>query len=350
MKLVIVSTFWNSEKHVSECIKSLKSQYYTNFVAYFIDDVSTDNSYDVAKNSINGDDRFILIRNTEKKYKTKNFIDVIRHNNNIDWDDVIIELDGDDKLSNPYVLGQLTKIYSNDKIWICGSKWSDKNGNSMKYGRANADNPRGSTWNFSHLRTYRAFLFRLIKDEHLRFNGEYFKAAVDLGMGMPMLEMAGNEHYYFLDEVTYIYTWHENQTYSDDNSFGDSKLQGKIAKYIYGKLPKYKKLELVEESEMVVETTKTSMELLTDVLGSIKDKPFNTKPKEVDYEKINQVINKNKKVDRVVKTVKENTPKNRENIIEIKKGSLADKARTFPPKPNRKDLIPNVFTKNKRKF
>ena len=71
MKLVIVSTFWNAEKLVSKCIESLKNQYYTNFVAYFVDDMSTDNSFDVAKKTIGGDDRFILIKNEEKKYKTK---------------------------------------------------------------------------------------------------------------------------------------------------------------------------------------------------------------------------------------------------------------------------------------
>jgi len=98
MKLIIVSTFWNTGNLVSDCINSLKNQYYTNFTAYFIDDMSSDNSYDIAKNTIGNDERFILIKNTEKKYKTKNFIDVIRDNPRISWNDVIIEIDGDDSL------------------------------------------------------------------------------------------------------------------------------------------------------------------------------------------------------------------------------------------------------------
>ena len=105
MKLVIVSTFWNSEKYVADCINSIKNQYYGEFVAYMVDDMSTDNSYNVALETINGDERFILIKNTEKKYKTKNFIDVINNNPNIDWDDVIVEIDGDDQLSDNFVLG-----------------------------------------------------------------------------------------------------------------------------------------------------------------------------------------------------------------------------------------------------
>ena len=70
MNLIIVSPFWNSPELTKKCIESLKSQYYTSFKAYFIDDISTDNSYDVAKKTIGDDNRFVLIKNTIKKHKT----------------------------------------------------------------------------------------------------------------------------------------------------------------------------------------------------------------------------------------------------------------------------------------
>lgn len=271
MKIVVISTFWNAEKFVSNCIKSLKNQNYTNFVAYFIDDMSDDNSFVNAQKAIGDDERFILIKNKEKKYKTKNFVDVINNNENIDWDDVIVELDGDDALIDPFVLGLINKIYADENVWICGSKWQDKNGNSMKYGKANADKPRTTQWNFSHMRTYRAFLFRSIQLEHLKYQGEFFKAACDLGHGIPMLEMAGNEHYYFLDKVTYLYNWHDHQSYSDNNSFGDKKLQGAIAKYIYT-LPRYKKLDLIVHTPEYSTNTKNeqSQEVLNKIFDSKK--------------------------------------------------------------------------------
>lgn len=252
MKLVIVSTFWNTENFVKSFIDSLKNQYFTNFVVYMVDDMSTDNSYEIAKNHIKNDERFILIKNKEKKWKTKNFIDVIKYNEKIEWDDVIIEIDGDDRLSDNFVLGLINKVYSDENVWICGSKWEDKKGNSMKYGKQDADNPRTNTWNFSHMRTYRAFLFRLIEDEHLKFEGEYFKAACDLAYGTPMLEMSGNEHYYFLDQVTYIYNWHDKQTYSENNSFGDKTLQSRSTGYIRNVLPRYEKLNVFsyDDTEM----------------------------------------------------------------------------------------------------
>jgi len=347
MTLVIVSTFWNSEKYIEECINSIKSQYYTNFKAYFIDDMSTDSSYEVAKKTIGDDRRFTLIKNTEKKYKCKNFIDVIRDNSSIKWNDVIVEIDGDDKLINNHVFGQLTKIYMNKDIWVCGSKWVDKDGNSMNYGRMNADFARTSTWNFSHLRTYRAFLFRLIKDEHLMYNGDYLKAAVDIGIGLPILEMSGNEHYYFLDEVTYEYHWHDKQSYSKKGAIKDGNLQRNTAKHIYS-LPKYEKLSInyLDDTPVVAKlsTDKTSMELVNEVLLQINDKPFNPgRVSEVDYNSVNKVINKNKKLE-TAKPVIQNKPINRNQTLQLKRDSLVAQARKMQSiKPNGQNMTPHVF-------
>lgn len=288
MKIVVVSPFWNAEKFVAQSIESLKNQYYTNFVAYYIDDMSTDNSYEVAKKAIGNDERFVLIKNTEKKYKTKNFIDVIHKNNNIEWDDVIIELDGDDCLIDNFVLGLINKIYSDENVWVCGSKWQDKKGNGMKYGRANADKPRSTSWNFSHMRTFRSFLFRSINEDDLKYNGEYFKAACDLGHGMPILEMAGNEHYYFLDKVTYLYNWHDHQSYSNNNSFGDKNLQGKIAKHIYSS-KRYEKIKLIgslSDDNKVNDTIKLKGIELPKPENKIIEQTV--KPKEIEKEIITE--------------------------------------------------------------
>jgi glycosyltransferase involved in cell wall biosynthesis len=373
MKLVIVSTFWNSEKYVADCIKSIKNQYYTEFVAYMVDDMSTDDSYNVALEAIDGDERFILIKNTEKKYKTKNFIDVI-NNPDIDWDDVIIEIDGDDQLSDNFVLGLINKIYTNENIWICGSKWMDKNGVVGNYGKFNADKARIKSWNFSHMRTYRAFLFRMIKEEHLMYEGEYFKAGCDIGAGIPMLEMAGDAHFYYLDQVTYIYTWHDNQSYSNTNSFGDNTLQSKIAGYVY-KLPRYENVVIVSndgigytpnygkptQSQLLLnELTKTRTRLskkpiilqpkITDIPVVNVDKTKNfelinrfmskSEPTDnVDYSVINKII-QNKGVyvpsNKDSKPIRELTPNHRNKLIELKKDSMITQRKQLDESLNKK--------------
>ncbi len=249
MKLVIISTYWNNEKFMKDYINSLKIQKYTNFIVYLIDDMSSDNSYQVATELIDNDKRFNLIKNTEKKWKVKNFLDIISNNPDIEYNDVLVEIDADDKLSDENVLEKINNIYQDNNIWICGTKWKNFSGFVSKYGRATPEKARNGVWNFSHMRTYRAFLFRAIQEKHLMFNGEYLKAACDIGYSIPMLEMAGTEHYYFLDEVAYVYRWHNHQSYSENGSHSDKTIQRKTSGYIL-KLPRYNKLIINKDTDM----------------------------------------------------------------------------------------------------
>ncbi len=251
MKLVILSTGWNIEKYVSQYIDSIKSQTYKDFVVYLIDDVSTDNTFEVAQKQIGDDSRFILIKNTEKKWKTKNFIDVINNNSLIiKQEDVLVEIDADDKLFDEHVLMKIYNIYlTNPNIWVCGSKWKDTLERPGKYGKIVPERARTGYTIFSHMRTFKAFLFRAIREEDLIFNGEYFKAACDIAHGIPILEMAGSDHYYYFDEVTYIYRWHNSQSYSENGSHKDPTLQRKSSGYVL-KLPKYKQLVIGPDTDI----------------------------------------------------------------------------------------------------
>jgi glycosyltransferase involved in cell wall biosynthesis len=358
-KLVIVSTFWNAEKYVANCIKSLKNQNHFNFLAYFVDDMSSDNSYEEAKKTIGDDDRFVLIKNNTKKYKTKNFIDVIRDNPKINWDDVIIEIDGDDKLKDKHVLSRINKVFSDNNIWLCGTKWVDTNGRIGNYGKPNPEKARSSSWNFSHMRSYRAFLFRSIQDEHLKFKGEYFKAACDLGFGIPMLEMSGSEHFYYIDEPLYVYTWHDKQSYSNNNSFGDKTVQGRTAKYIYS-LPKYEPLniefEYDFEPEITPEIRLTNIQILNNLLYNNKDNKFEKKRQVgIDYEKLNKSLHEQGVYDPKKNIPKpkttQNKPEDRHKLIQIKKESNVSTLRSeMPSKPNRRKITPNIFSsKNYKK-
>jgi len=346
MKIFTISTFWNTGNHVKNCIESLKNQYYGNFISYFIDDMSTDDSYEIAKKTIGDDERFILIKNKEKKFKTKNFIDVIKDNPKIDWNDVIIEIDGDDKLSDNFVLGRINKVFMDENIWLCGTRWKDSRGNLGNYAKPNPERARSTVWNFSHMRSFRAFLFREIKDEHFKFKGEYFKAACDLGHGIPMLEMSGSEHFFYINEPLYTYTWHQNQSYSNSGAIGDKTVQSKTAKYIYG-LPKYQKLsvqmqEIDDESHLIIEEQKNK---INEALNSIG---FFHKPKEnktIDYDKINEILNKNSyNPKKNVKPIRENTPKDRQQLVNLRKGSLAEQSKNIKPVNSSKSRVKNTVS------
>jgi len=327
MNLIIISPFWNSPELTKKCIESLKNQYYTNFKAYFIDDVSTDNSYNVAKETIGGDDRFVLIKNKIKKHKTKNFIDIIRNNNDIKWDDVIIELDGDDRLSDNFVLGRLNKVFMDENIWVCGSKWKDQYGKIGNYGKPKPHRARKTSWNFSHLRTFRSFLFNLIDDEDLQFEGSYFKAACDLGHGIPILEMCGKEHFHYIDEPLYTYIWHDRQSYSDKTDFKDKTLQGRTAKYIYS-LKSYLPVTMGETTNKQKNRKKfNSIDVVIKYLN--EEKIIKKERKDINYSEVNKslksVKNKEKRV-----TLKQNKPNNRNDLFKLKK-EISDIIKGFSP-------------------
>jgi hypothetical protein len=67
-------------------------------------------------------------------------------------------------------------------------------------------NVRKQTFTLSHLRTWKSWLWKKIKEEDLKDeNGNYWDVAGDLAFMFPMFEMSGEEHYRFLPNINYIY-------------------------------------------------------------------------------------------------------------------------------------------------
>lgn len=233
--MVIVTTLFNAEQYIERCIGSLMGQNFTDFKCYITDDMSTDNSVNIVKNMIKDDDRFILIENKTKFYQSGNYDQVIRNNPNISDDEVIIELDGDDWLPNSKVLTMMNEIYSDENIWITNGSfiYSDgRKGFSKK--QENIDNIRNVDFTASHMRTWRAFLWRKIKVEDLKDeNGQYWQVAGDLAFLYPMLEMSGDEHYKFIETINYVY--------NEENPINDHKIYQPMVRTLFDKIRKKEK-------------------------------------------------------------------------------------------------------------
>lgn len=216
--MVIVTTLYNAENYVERCIGSLMGQNFKDFKCYITDDLSTDSSVIKVKNMIKDDERFILIENKEKMYQPGNYDQVIRYNKNINDDDIIVEVDGDDWLPDSSVLKRIYNVYSDKNIWIANGTFRYSNGQSgFSSPQSNFDNIRQSRFTASHIRTWKAFLWRNIKPEDLKDeNGIYWKVTGDLSFMFPMLEMSGQEHYKFMSEINYIY--------NEENPINDHKV------------------------------------------------------------------------------------------------------------------------------
>jgi glycosyltransferase involved in cell wall biosynthesis len=194
---------WNAEKYIKNCIRTLKSQKDTEFEVYIIDDISTDNTVGLCKTLISEDSRFKLIVNTEKKFKLKNLDELIL---TFDDEDIVIELDGDDFLLNSDVVGDIRKTYSDGNVWLSNGSFMYSNGEIGFSQECNPDTVRKDPFRFSHLRTWKSFLWKAIPKDYLRDdNGEYFKSAADVAYTFSLLELAGEQNYRFLSNLYYVY-------------------------------------------------------------------------------------------------------------------------------------------------
>jgi len=234
-RMIIVTTLYNAEKYIERCVGSLMGQKFKDFVCYITDDLSTDNSVKLAKSMIGDDDRFIIIENKEKLYQPGNYDNVIRNNPKIDDNEIIIEVDGDDWLPDSNTLGRINDVYSDPNVWIANGSFKYPNGMiGFSSKQENIDNIRNVRFTATHIRTWRAFLWRNIKQEDLKDEtGTYWKVTGDLSFMFPMLEMSGEEHYRFMNEINYVY--------NDTNPINDHKVDINLVNDIANKIRKMKK-------------------------------------------------------------------------------------------------------------
>jgi len=203
MKLVFISPCFNAESNIETLVDSVKSQNDKRWKHVLIDDISTDGTLEQIKSLTNSDDRFTVIKNTEKKYALKNIIEVARSYQ--DRDDVIIgTIDGDDSLCNDDTVNLVLSEYERgaDVVWT-GHKWDI---NSMNISRPipHNVNPYQWPWCTSHFRTFRASLLTRVIDKNFKHvNGTWFERGYDQALMLPLLYLTKNRKY--VDEICYLY-------------------------------------------------------------------------------------------------------------------------------------------------
>ena len=204
--MIILTTTYNCEKFVEKSILTILSQRFKDFKCYITDDMSTDNTVDIIKKTINGDDRFILVENKQKMYQPGNYDQIIR-GLNISDDEICVEIDGDDWLPNSNVLGLINDIYNDSEVWMTSGSFKYSSGTQgfsnppLKF-----DGIRKQNFTLSHMRTWKSWLWKKIKEEDLKDSeGNYWSVAGDLAFMFPMFEMSGEKHYKYISDTTYIY-------------------------------------------------------------------------------------------------------------------------------------------------
>jgi len=241
-KFVVIIPFYNVSKTIKKTFNSVAIQDYDNYEAYFIDDMSTDNSNHVLSNLIRNHSKINLISNVEKKYSLKNIYDTV-HNKTSD-NDIIVILDGDDFFYGKSVFSILNERYNKFGCWLTYGSYI--NLSTKTRGKFSSKTPqhiidsnsfREYKWSTSHLRTFKSFLFKSIKQHSLiNEQGNFYSITGDLAIMFPMLEMAGNNSLY-INELLYV--WNDTNVLNDHKK--NNKLQLEVEKKLR-RSAKYEKL------------------------------------------------------------------------------------------------------------
>jgi glycosyltransferase involved in cell wall biosynthesis len=208
-KIKIIIPFYNPGSFLEQCVATAMSQKYDDYKVIFVDDMSTDGSYDKLPHD---DDKAIIVKNTVRKTALENIHDAIM--NHCDEDDIVVLLDGDDWFPNKKILQYVDEQYNEHDCWIMygQASWTDgRRGFASAYPPEEFKDVRNAPFRVSHLRTFRAGLYQSIKDQDPTFShlkddeGNFYRWSYDTAMMFTIMEMAGHEKTMFNDTILYIY-------------------------------------------------------------------------------------------------------------------------------------------------
>lgn len=244
MMFNIIIPMYNVEGWIPHNVDMLKKQTHQYFRCRIVNDMSTDRTFEAAEKAITGDPRFELINNTERKCALKNIYESINALN-LEDEDVIVLIDGDDRLLHSRALERVASAYESDECWMTYGSHENEQGRRGKDCKPYPDKVletgtiRKYDFRAAHPRTFRAKLWQKIKENafcatqqeintvrikallkgkirawHYWQNielsdihdpsGKFFRRCYDKTILFPMFEMAGR-HAVFIEEPTYLY-------------------------------------------------------------------------------------------------------------------------------------------------
>jgi len=210
-KIVVVITSYNNKDWYIKNLDSVFMQNYTNFRIIYIDDCSPDGTGKLVEAYVTecGQEwRTTLVLHTQWQSQMANHYMAVHMCQD---DEIVCQLDGDDWLYDANTLSIINQIYSTDDVWLTvgmpllstGERVPGIPANMAQIIEKNSYRTEG--WYFNHLRTFYAWLFKLIKLEDLLLQSNFAKVAPapDVAMLYPMYEMAGR-HGRLAHELLYV--------------------------------------------------------------------------------------------------------------------------------------------------
>ncbi len=234
-RIVFIIPFRNVKDFIHKCAVTIQGQNYKNWIAIFCDDESNDNT----TSNIPKDDRFTIRRNENRITALPNIHFGIVESN-LNDDDIICILDGDDFLIRPDALDIINNLYQDETLLTYGQYiWPNGQlGHCMPYTKETFSKLRTGGYWASHLRTFKYKLYKELinQDPNLGCykdkNGEFYTITYDVAIMTPLMEIAGFDRIKFNPEPVYFYRVHQQ-----NDHFVDPNLQKSVADEIFAKTP-----------------------------------------------------------------------------------------------------------------
>lgn len=222
-RFVIVTSSFNNIKKYHDNIDSILGQHYPPwaFRLIYIDDASSDKTGVNVEHYLKQwpDRNVTLIKNKTRRGQLANIYDAIHQCTD---DEIVVIVDGDDKLIGPHVLSYLNKTYHYNDTWMTYGQFlyaydNPPPGRKRTLGTAAPILPHIISKKLyrskvrcgvlTHLRTYYAWLFKQIKLKDLLDGTYFYAAATDAAVMYPLVEMAALRCT-FIKQPLYVYTFH----------------------------------------------------------------------------------------------------------------------------------------------
>ncbi len=209
--MVIIIPSYNNAEWYDKNLSSVFAQDYTDYKVIYIDDDSSDDTYArvIEKTRASGkQSKVTIIKNTQRKGALANIYHAV-HEHCPD-DAIVVLLDGDDWLKHDTVLSTVVKAYKDDNVWMTYGQdemypeGGHHHSRPLPQSVIDANAYRRYPWVTSHLRTFKAWLFKKIKKQDLMYGGTFFTVTWDMAILFPLLEMSAGRCK-FIEDVLYVY-------------------------------------------------------------------------------------------------------------------------------------------------
>ncbi|MBA3752518.1 glycosyltransferase family 2 protein [Candidatus Dependentiae bacterium] len=241
-EFVILTASYNNERYCEAHLASVANQRSSKpYKVIIVNDCSTDSTaerLDAFVRNHNLGSFVTLIHNTRRCGSLENIYSTIH--NYIEDHKIVVCVDGDDQLASDSVLLRLEQEYKKPYIHLTHGtfRWSGTGIVDHIFSKPLAEDViRSGTLRSSsffiptHLKTFRAGLFKQIRRESLMFNGSFFEVTGDIGFMFPMFDMLATthpsepNHIAFIPDVLY--------NYNSENPISDGTIKAEQQQAMY---------------------------------------------------------------------------------------------------------------------